>query len=1343
MELKCTINGAEYKIEQGATFVENYNETLDSGTLSIVHIKKIKDLQPYNDVFIYDYNYTFVGYITRLPGISIPFDSDTIFRLIFKKDGTRVYIDQKYSVSETNSKDITYSYVYKDENGNTVEPFFFKHLLIDSFKETQLRIGNAIYNYEIDLCSEISRLEKVSVPNISITMDLKHPKSCWFYLSQYVELYSPKIKVTDTVAESIADIGPEARIWRYSQRYVLDPSLFYVFKDVSCPEMSWSNPSLRDVLSQIMIVKDMIPYVENDVIKGLDITKTHGEFAVDNPSCSFRYANMSKNDFATDARREYSGAISNENSARLVELLGFRQPNNAIMSLYNMVLETRYPIYKINRLLMCYYKRIVVNGEDKVFLCKQDITDFVLLDTVRNTLKTDWKSFNDDIRTNNPNLIKEYQLATVGYSIGSKTISGWGTYYEYPTVLWFSNGKTYIENLVELCGSNHPFGIYNKYTFGLTDQDRVTNPVIGGIELTSEVDKIIAYKRDVEFYELIGAARANIADRYKTMFFEMDYVAMFHGAVIHSKDDAIQDDIVTSDNCNASLSILEADGLFEKEKVNRLGNKLHRIPTRYHGQDGYWQMQNDYNHVLGSVLPGTFDIIYSREYSIFNQEVKGSFSACHDFVMKNYFTSVWAKYRTYSLIPYNESIVRAENIRELLLLSKDESYYEKTDIDFSLPMMLSAFSENVVDDNTNFVDYSNVINTAIIEIGSDKYLSDINAFACGYSLCLNLKTYDNISAGDYVSALHDSTINDDVLEIYGVKTYATTQEWYSMVENKDNAFIKDMTFTFCHMNFDFFGVSLKNFREDSGLIPYSYELSYKMPGLNYDVIDELKDLTGVDVGKQTNVISSSRNICKDNKEIIDMTYQFEFYSKDKDIIFTPYLNKLNNLISTDAFLKFEESKKVARTSNAVPFSLKAWSAQAKNTQIYIAVDRQFIDDQQYIDPGYDQINLEQAIDLVGSGMPAGQVSRTSLGYAVLRLKRITGGGVSANTPYINVEVEIKKYRKDIVPKYNYPYMVIEYETTDTFLETENDYIRLEVAETDSDAGIYYLRTPQDQVREYKITYQSAFGQKREITRALAVGYFNSSWVAQTYRGKGVNSTWDDLKKNNSQWVSGGFDKNSDYQTFKDKSMYVAISEHKLDKHLLQDSFDYTQLEDSMLVDTDATNYACKKNEDTYFLISSKPWFSWFAEFVPVYSSNYFRPTIVSGGQNALQVLASKIPDILKAKAKSIQYWWKDDNDIMHLVFALNFDEPVDTNVYISALKQRSIKVYNLEHVYMGDVTNYSETDAYKQEEEIQYYSSGAIKKRIEYNDGTETGNVYYLETGSDEVQGPIDEYILS
>ena len=63
MKLKCRIHEKEYPIVVGATFAEEYNETLDSGSIIIDQIPKIKNLKPYDDVYIWNDSEDFDGYI--------------------------------------------------------------------------------------------------------------------------------------------------------------------------------------------------------------------------------------------------------------------------------------------------------------------------------------------------------------------------------------------------------------------------------------------------------------------------------------------------------------------------------------------------------------------------------------------------------------------------------------------------------------------------------------------------------------------------------------------------------------------------------------------------------------------------------------------------------------------------------------------------------------------------------------------------------------------------------------------------------------------------------------------------------------------------------------------------------------------------------------------------------------------------------------------------------------------------------------------------------------------------------------------------------------------------------
>lgn len=825
MNLKCNINGKEYNIVQGCTFSEEYNETLDSGTIIIDQVEMIEDLRPYDDVFIYEG--TFTGY----------------------------------------GSDVTL-------------PNFYRHLLVDQFTEERLNLQENLYKYKIQLFSETKKLETIQLPNISITQPLNVNKKIgvYEYLTNFVNLYSPLIKVaTDTTNKT----------WEYKQKYTLDSNLEETFKNTYSPDFSLNNPTLKDVLSQLMITKDMIPYVKDDVIYALDITERKSTFSTSN--VNYIIGSRSSDNHCDNLRRNYSNALSQDNSCHMVEYLGFRNSNNALMTLENMRIETRYPIYKINKVLMCYYKKCIITDSDgnetnKIFLCKQDITKLVKLDSERNLLSQDWDDFEDTSPTSIDEMAK-YKMCTVGYSIGSNYIEGWGTSYTYPDG-WWDKEKTYIENIMTKIDSFKPYGIYNYgfLTQEISDTDTLTMP---------STDKYVNVCSNSSLF-------------YKSLFFIIDYDAFYSGAIVHSKDFG-RDDITINDNSSSSLTLLEQDGLFQKEKINRYGNKALQINARYTSID---ELQE-----LGSVYEDDV-IIYHREYNIYDNFINAIYYGTKDYVLKNYYTSVYAKHRTYNLMSYDESILRAENKKKTILLSRDKCYFEKENNfhilnDNDLPFMNLLMSFTEITEEPVTIDYfenKDKINCGCISTNSGYYLSDINQFVSGTSLCFNVRMFDNVSGGVYLKKLEpfeNKSWWDTFLDNWNTESLkddytGTVQDWYICVDDEETGFIESMGFLFFHMN-------TGNLYYENGL--YSDEDTIKSTIkdtiMKLPKIDE-NDYSIDDSG--TNIMSFYKDIHKDNKEIIDMTLQLEPITDSDDIMFSQWLMKLSNLLAT--YDKFDEDIKI-------------------------------------------------------------------------------------------------------------------------------------------------------------------------------------------------------------------------------------------------------------------------------------------------------------------------------------------------------------------------------------------------------------------------------------------------
>lgn len=873
MNLTVRINDIEYKANcvQGVTFAEEYNETLDSGTIRLTHIPKIKKLRPYDDVYIYS-----TQYIADTA-------SDSIWGQHSKGD-------------EVNFNAVVGSLRLQRELVDA--PIFYRHLLVDQFTENIINLSEGIFAYTIELFSETKRLEKVQLPNISITQPLKYSKkvSVYEYLNRYIELYSPKYKTIDRDRTKI-------RCWKYIRRYSIDPELESVFGSVYAPDFTLSNPTLRDVLSQLMIVADMIPYVKDDVIYAKDISKRRNHFDLKDLKTQNIIGNitatMSSDDYCDSVRRQYSNALSSEGICNYVDYLGFRNKNIALMTLGNMELETTYPIYKINKMYMCYYKKGTLYNSDgtsssKYFLCKQDITKLVKLDSEWKVLSQDWNNVQTAI--NNIDEYSKYQLTTVRYSQGGNIISGWGEVYDkpYEAVLGiYDVEKTRLENIICFMDNYAPFGINS-------EQD-----ILKWLNASeSRFTPTTALKSNVFQNILVPNDLSGNALPMKGFFFQIEYKGFYNGALIHSRDKG-NDNIISNDNSSSSLALLEKDGLNQKEKLNRFANKTYMMNGRYEDDDitklinlgDYTEVDDEDDDV----------IIYKREYSIYNNMIIVSYAGINDYVLKNYFTSVYSKYRTYQLMSYGESVLRAENRKALFVLSKNKKFKDENDLftNLNIEELFSFFVPN--DDYRDYSDDNGnefAINNGYIlgkeneiddNLNVNKYSSDENTFTSGNSLCFNITMSDNISGGNYIDEwssgydeLAKKPSNDPNY------TIGSKQKWYNLADDEETGAIENMGFYVGHNKTvnDIKALSGKN-----DIFNNTYKYIQNLPALtesnNYPI--EIKNSFGL-----------QEKIYKDNKERIDMTFQLEPISIDKNIFISDWMFKLSNLYNS--YIKSKETK---------------------------------------------------------------------------------------------------------------------------------------------------------------------------------------------------------------------------------------------------------------------------------------------------------------------------------------------------------------------------------------------------------------------------------------------------
>lgn len=1249
MELVCKIKGTFYNITTGAAFSEEYNETLDSGTIIIPQTRKI-DLSPYDDVYIWNSDEDFDGYY--------------------------------------NKGDITQNGIATE---NSPLPKFFKHLLVDSYQAEMIGLDGK-YNYTINLMSETKGLDVIPCPNISITQSLKdsEKRTCIFYLKQYINLYSPKIKVKDI----------KTNTWTYVNKYKLDPndenvegSVAQIFKNVLCPEMSFTNPTLRDVLAQIMTVCDCIPVVKNNVIYAMQISKTNGEFKTDDMHTNYIHEGQSSSDFTTGARREYSGALS-QTTTQCVEYLGFRNSSDALMTIENMYLETRFPIYKINKMTLCYYKKVaIVDTEsketEKCFLCEHDITDLILQNNVRNALSADWSTYPREI--NERSDMSKYKILTVGYDIGSNKITGWGTKYQYYTFLWFQNTKTYIENILTLLEKFSLFGDNMSYS-------QISLQNHKNIKTGTWEENMVS--------PLTGSARL------KTIFFKIDYEAMYGGAVVHGKENSSRDDIVTVDNQSGALTIVEKDGLFEYSKLKRLGNTNVKIQCRYESVE---QMNDDYNNVLGAIYKNNI-IIYHKEYQIYDSFILCNFVGTYSYVLQNYFVSVFAKLRMYNYMSYSESVTRAENFKKYLMLSLNNLYYEKNN-DFIIDRrsLLTAVDETTYNAELYSFENQYELNTGYFEVNGNKYLSDMQRLISGFSLCFNVKMYDNIAGGIYIKNWQATytDYNDDnkekEIEAYsmfdeiidgfrGVQTLlGTSQEWYIMPTSLTDAFIENIGI--------YVGVDSK-----------INDLDFTNPSdetkalTNYtDIINKLPRTTGQNI---KNVLGNTYNICKDNKELIDATFQIELLNnnpvnleknnKDGSLVVSNWFLKLCDLYGN--YVKSYNKKEFInyRVQQGSPITmiygwwhwgplyfdyLKQVVVLRINDDLvnyFIITDYEF----------YNDFEMQNRKVFYYSFRPK---QTTILFVYELIMYPIKIISVSDDKNTITVLFNAKLHRR----KYT-----LDYE--DYIAETQ---IELEMT-NDSD--------PKEGYHDYKFS-----GELPVPTLAGKGKWYGTDVETFPEHTKDANIS-NSVILEGSSIIDGSGDA---YLVSKHRNMYVSVSGKIFDNNIMQKTYTFDNFEES----------GCYMK--TSHLISTLDRPLTFEDKISIIDDHTIRFNL----KDSL--------DLEKTKAgssyKSVQYWFYDNegDKLLHLVFNINLPSNAKTQGYVdihsSLILSKDDRVFDYLHNENYRIKNYIGDESYGTEQGCIEFM--ALQDGLDYMVIGETGtykNVYYSKSDSDEKNELLQYYIL-
>lgn len=572
-----------------------------------------------------------------------------------------------------------------------------------------------------------------------------------------------------------------------------------------------------------------------------------------------------------------------------------------------------------------------------------DITKLIVENSVRQLLDRDFQTMIDNTSTSNATIdeLSKYVYGTVGYSIGSKTISGFSDEFvagSGSTLGWITEGYTYIENIVNVLEkSNIAPSFYVAYEFFESFGFESTYRRSGSATLYANIYNTTAMGNDVGAYcmprytvqpdEKWDCNMLDFSFRYynpgendfddtKATFYTGFFVDLYYQplnsfnlAYVKSKEEV--DYSLTQYDGNASgLTDFDRLSIHEQEQVDRFGNETLSINQRttdysdiQNFENGPLYFRDDTNRsgIIDSEDNGVDYIIFKRSFSIGNNCYNASYVGSKDAVLKDYFTSIRTKYRAYQYVDYNSSVLRKE--RDTLFVRIARDFYNGDDrikLNGSAGLNYLIYDLNDANNyNTDVpkkISYELETNSAKVSNGlTDKgYViennqtvkNSVSCYSTDNMFGITYEYVDNVGAGTYIK---------DITE--NARLGGIPQSWQIWNDNYNEKHMVAFT------NFiDFYSQTMKKTGSTSDakdVIKTQIKNIEKSPIVDgsypYDIVFWVCE----DNTRPNN--SLKRLFYKDYAERINHTVQFVYYTQDNDVLInegfiagTPMLQRYDN-----------------------------------------------------------------------------------------------------------------------------------------------------------------------------------------------------------------------------------------------------------------------------------------------------------------------------------------------------------------------------------------------------------------------------------------------------------------
>lgn len=591
-------------------------------------------------------------------------------------------------------------------NGNAIATI---RQVIDSIDDTQLNFDSATPNHDyiVSIFSETKNLERITLPSIKITQSkvVANRHSVAYYIMNFIDLYCPQIRV----AKTGSNWGEN--VYKY---YYVDTQIEEKFGSIICPEFQWNNPTLREVLNDLMLVANCICVMKNNVISFYDLTARGN--AIDKTKLTSIKSTQSSGDYVSELTLPMKNSIGKK-LVRVCEYVGFRSTTGVVDTNVAQLILSK-PIDKIAKVVVCFWQML---ADTRNTYKEIDITRNILEENEFKILPKPYAPSCNffDIQFPDPNDLPEFY-----YNASAQPI-----YQQY--CAYFKRGSNTID------------GLLASYRYHL-DQPLIiydNRPAICGILRRNQESNT----SDPEFL--------TFRNNYRDFMFKVEYYTAGDDKIIAGKYLPFKRESRIFDNQTSSYVDPNQQSIFEYHKVNRLCNIIKTIQGTYYNETDVPK--------LGDTLDDDY-ILYSRELEYKDECIRLTGYCTKNYILRDYFTGVQAKRRSWQYLQGNEAAVRFDVDKVFCEFSFNRKYsnpdmfwedsgsYDLSLKNFLPQYLLSPFytytalpikfgaittyDKNLVRYPTTGVGYATEISTAVM----------------GNSLVLNIGFDDNVSAGNYV-----------------------------------------------------------------------------------------------------------------------------------------------------------------------------------------------------------------------------------------------------------------------------------------------------------------------------------------------------------------------------------------------------------------------------------------------------------------------------------------------------------------------------------------------------------------------------------------------------------------